>query len=48
MRIRILVPVLLAVAAILVGGAGFLLVYSKDPSTRPVVSGALPGAARSG
>ncbi|MGO4125811.1 SCO family protein [Inquilinus sp. YAF38] len=43
MRARILVPVLLAITAILVGGAGFLLVYSKDPSTRPVVSGALPG-----
>ncbi|WP_342241409.1 SCO family protein [Inquilinus sp. OTU3971] len=43
MRARILVPVLLAIAAILVGGAGFLLVYSKDPSTRPVVSGTLPG-----
>ena len=46
MRARILVPLLLAVAAILVGAAGFLLVYSKDPSaTRTVVSGALPGGA---
>lgn len=43
MRARILVPVLLAVTAILVGGVGFLLVYSKDPAARPVVSGALPG-----
>ncbi|WP_395674747.1 SCO family protein [Inquilinus sp.] len=44
MRARILVPVLLAVAAILVGGAGFLLIYSKDPSASRIVAiGAEPG-----
>lgn len=44
MRARILVPVLLAVTAILVGAAGFLLVYSKDPATGRVVAlGMEPG-----
>ncbi|OWJ56737.1 SCO family protein [Inquilinus limosus] len=44
MRARILVPVLLAVTAILVGAAGFLLVYSKDPATGRVVAlGTEPG-----
>ncbi|MGK9167948.1 SCO family protein [Inquilinus limosus] len=43
MRARILVPLALAVAAILVGAAGFLLLYPQDPSARPIVSGALPG-----
>lgn len=44
MRARILVPVLLAVTAILVGAAGFLLIYSKDPATGRVVAlGTEPG-----
>ncbi|KGM31182.1 SCO family protein [Inquilinus limosus] len=44
MRARILVPVLLAITAILVGAAGFLLVYSKDPATGRVVAlGTEPG-----
>ncbi|WP_026873443.1 SCO family protein [Inquilinus limosus] len=43
MRARILVPVALALAAILIGAAGLLLLYPKDPAARPLVSGALPG-----
>lgn len=44
MRARILVPVALAVAAILLGAAGFLLVYSKESAGGRIVTvGAEPG-----